>query len=227
MIRQDDPFNVKLKNEHAYDAGGVRRDIISNICSELSSPLLGLLVPTGNNLANYGEYTQCFTLNPRATSVLELERLQFLGLLIGWSVNARQGLGLDLAPHIWKRLVAPAAKFTIDDLQKVDAKQAEMLKHMLACKGMPSDEFFDYYPDQFLETDFGQGRLVELCPGGSKIKLTQQTVGTYVDLYIEHFFKQDSLQFEAFERGVEAVCGKMVLSMMDEAIVEARACSTR
>lgn len=72
-------FRVILRREGAYDAGGPRRDMLSNVCSELMSPLLTLLVPTGNNLANYGDYTQCYTLNPKATSLLELEKIQFLG----------------------------------------------------------------------------------------------------------------------------------------------------
>lgn len=50
-------FRVTLKGEGAYDAGGPRREVISNICSELMSPVLSILVPTGNNLANYGEFT--------------------------------------------------------------------------------------------------------------------------------------------------------------------------
>ena len=61
-------FRVQLRRENAYDAGGPRRDVLSNICSELMSPALSVLIPTGNNLANYGDFTSCYTLNPNATS---------------------------------------------------------------------------------------------------------------------------------------------------------------
>lgn len=96
--------------------------MLSNLCNELVSPMLSLLVPTGNNIANYGDHTQCYTLNPIANSILELEKIQFLGQLIGWSINTRQGLGLDLAPHIWKRIIEGVdASMTLEDLKNVDS----------------------------------------------------------------------------------------------------------
>jgi hypothetical protein len=95
--------------------------MLSNLCSELISPLISLLVPTGNNIANYGDHTQCYTLNPNASSLLELEKIQFFGQLLGWSINSRQGLGLDLAPHIWKRIIYGVdAPLTLEDLKNVD-----------------------------------------------------------------------------------------------------------
>jgi hypothetical protein len=116
-------FRVRLKGEGAYDAGGPRREVISNMCSELMSPVLSILIPTSNNLGNYGEFTQCYTLNPNATNLLELYRIQFFGHMLGWSINSRQGLGLDLAPHIWKRIVhGVEVKMTLEDLNKVDTR---------------------------------------------------------------------------------------------------------
>jgi hypothetical protein len=151
-------FKVYFKGEGAIDAGGPRRDMLSNLCSELMSPILSILVPTGNNIANYGDYTQCYTLNPNASTLLELEKIQFFGQLLGWSINTRQGLGLDLAPHIWKRIILGAdTVMTLDDLKNVDTKQYELFCAMLVLKNSSDQEFDDCYPDTYMECDFGSG----------------------------------------------------------------------
>ena len=42
------------------------RDIVSNMCEELMSDVLPILVPTANNVANVEPNADCFTLNPKA-----------------------------------------------------------------------------------------------------------------------------------------------------------------
>ena len=81
-----DGFRVRLFGENAYDAGGPKREVISNICSELMSSVLSLLVTTENNITNFGDFTDCYTLNPNALSQLELEKLDMFGHMIGWSL---------------------------------------------------------------------------------------------------------------------------------------------
>jgi len=116
---------------------------------------------------------------------------------------------------------------TMDDLNKVDARQTEMLKHMQLCKDMSDSEFDELYPDQFMVSDFGFGRVVELCEGGSKIKLTRNNVEIFADLFVKKYFEQDRLQFEAFFQGIEAVCGRLTLKMLNEETIETRACSSK
>ena len=82
-------FSVELTGEGAADAGGPRREVLSNICSELMSSALGLLVPTENNVNNYGDFIDCFTLNPNAGSQLEQEKLFFFGTLLGMATVER------------------------------------------------------------------------------------------------------------------------------------------
>ena len=69
------------------------------------SSTISILIPTSNNLANFGSYIECYTLNPNASSQPELEKILAFSYLVGWSIMSRNGLNLDLAPHIWKRLI--------------------------------------------------------------------------------------------------------------------------
>lgn len=75
----------------------------------------------------------------------------------------------------------------------MDLKQFEILKHMLMCQDLPSDEFAEIYSELRMECDFGQGKLIELCSGGSEMQVTKDNVGKYVSLFVEKYFQQDSL----------------------------------
>ena len=60
-------FRSYIKGEESYDCGGPMRDIISNMCIELMSDALPLLIPTANNAASIEVDIDCFRLNPNAT----------------------------------------------------------------------------------------------------------------------------------------------------------------
>lgn len=47
-------FKVEFKGEGSIDAGGPYRDTITNMCNELQSSVLPLLIPTPNNKNNHG-----------------------------------------------------------------------------------------------------------------------------------------------------------------------------
>ena len=60
-------FRSYIKGEESYDCGGPMRDIISNMCAELMSGVLPLLVPSANNAANIEVNIDCVRLNPNVT----------------------------------------------------------------------------------------------------------------------------------------------------------------
>lgn len=98
---------------------------------------------------------------------------------------------------------------------------------MLMAKDMTEDEFNELYPDSFFVSDFGFGRLHELCERGATIKLNRENVQLYIDSFVQKFFEQDRIQFAALFRGVETVCGKFLLKMLTEEMAEARGCSSK
>ena len=58
------PMTVSFVGEAASDCGGPMRDVISNVCDDLMSPMVPLLIPTANNLAKVEPNTDCYKLNP-------------------------------------------------------------------------------------------------------------------------------------------------------------------
>ncbi len=126
------PFSVKYDGEAGIDAGGLFRDCLSAVCSELQStvPLaslaastdaaqaapaagkldtfsfLPLLVPVANARAGVGLNQDKFLPNPRCSSQLHLSMFAFIGKLMGLAIRGHHMLNLDLPSLVWKRLIA-------------------------------------------------------------------------------------------------------------------------
>ena len=69
QLRRTDrrPFSVTFRSEGACDCGGPMRDLITDVCEELMSDALPLLVPTSNNTSKVEPFTDCYRLNPFLT----------------------------------------------------------------------------------------------------------------------------------------------------------------
>ena len=79
-------FRSHIKGEDSYDCGGPMRDVVSNMCEELMSDVLPIFIPTANNVANIEPNADCFILNPKAEEPFVLQKILFLGYLLGWSL---------------------------------------------------------------------------------------------------------------------------------------------
>ena len=72
-------LQVKLIGEGADDAGGVFDDTITEMCVELTTGAVPLLVPTPNAVADSGCHRDRFLLNPELTAPHQLSLFKFLG----------------------------------------------------------------------------------------------------------------------------------------------------
>lgn len=81
-------FKVEFKGEGSIDAGGPYRETLTNICNELQSTVLPLLIPTPNNKNNHGQYRECWMVNPSATSPAHLEMFMYFGHYIGAAIRS-------------------------------------------------------------------------------------------------------------------------------------------
>jgi len=81
-------LKVDFKGEGSIDAGGPYRETLTNICKELMSSALPLLIQTPNNKNNHGVYRECWMVNPSATSPTHLEMLKFFGHFIGMGIRS-------------------------------------------------------------------------------------------------------------------------------------------
>ena len=55
---------VKFIGEYSMDHGGLFRESLTDMCHELQSHVLNLLVPTQNNKGSQGENRDRWTINP-------------------------------------------------------------------------------------------------------------------------------------------------------------------
>jgi len=71
-FRQRDPnckaFEMKFLGEGSIDAGGPFREAFSNIAAELMTPALPLLIKSPNNRTDFGNYRDCYVVNPVPTT---------------------------------------------------------------------------------------------------------------------------------------------------------------
>lgn len=64
------PFAVQFVGEAAIDVGGPYREAISQICTELQSTALPLLIPSPNQKNDSGQFREKWVLNPSANSIV-------------------------------------------------------------------------------------------------------------------------------------------------------------
>lgn len=72
-------WKVKLIGEGADDAGGVFDDTITEMCQEITSGVVPLLIPTPNAVNNDGFNRDKFLLNPQMNSQQHMMWFKFLG----------------------------------------------------------------------------------------------------------------------------------------------------
>jgi len=63
--------------EAAIDVGGPYREAISQICTELQSSALPLLIPSPNQKNDSGQFREKWVLNPSANSIVHYVRILF------------------------------------------------------------------------------------------------------------------------------------------------------
>lgn len=110
---------VKFIGEFALDQGGLFRESLTELCQELQSSALSILVRTQNNKNSVGENRDKWTLNPvTVITPSQAKMLEFLGSLIGMSVRSGILMSLNLPSFFWKQLTDE--EVTLEDLADID-----------------------------------------------------------------------------------------------------------
>lgn len=103
LRRRDQSFKVRFAGEGGQDLGGLYRDLISEICSEIRTGRPALLFTSPLMAKSLGDV---MLPRPSLKSPVELRLFEFLGTLLGIAC-LRHGvtLALDISPLVWKVLV--------------------------------------------------------------------------------------------------------------------------
>ncbi|CDW82480.1 hect e3 ubiquitin [Stylonychia lemnae] len=224
-------LKVEFKGEGSIDAGGPYRETLTNICNELQSAVLPVLIPTPNNKNNHGQYRECWMVNPSSNSPSHLELFKHFGYFIGAAIRSEQALPLDLAPIFWKLLIDEIDTETDQekeqDLKAFDTYSWQVIEDLRNnAKGLSDDDFEAAIEEQFV-TLLSNGTQVELIPGGRNTRVTKSNLDEYIRLVVNARINEAQKQMKAIKEGINFVINLNICKFLNSKQVEARATGSK
>uniref|UniRef100_A0A2D4JLG2 HECT-type E3 ubiquitin transferase n=2 Tax=Micrurus TaxID=8634 RepID=A0A2D4JLG2_MICLE len=217
-------WKVKLVGEGADDAGGVFDDTITEMCQELETGIVDLLIPSPNATAEVGYNRDRLLLNPSACLDEHLVQFKFLGILMGVAIRTKKPLDLHVAPLVWKQLCC--IPLSLEDLEEVDLLYVQTLNSILHIEdgGITEENFHEMIP---LDSFIGQsadGKMVPIIPGGNSIPLTFSNRKEYVERAIEYRLHEMDRQVAAVREGMSWIVPVPLLSLLTAKQLEQMVC---
>ncbi|GCB74378.1 hypothetical protein scyTo_0003468, partial [Scyliorhinus torazame] len=209
------------------------------VCKELQSSALSLLVPCPSSAANRNKGKHILT--PGPITYTEEQLLHFFGQLLGIAIRADVPLPLDLLPTFWKTLVGEPLdqewdlqevdiltynyikKFeTVNNETELEALSAEVTSHHLTTESPESPNKpcckFSYITMT--------GEEVELCPGGRNITVMWENKDAYAsairNLRLQEIENTDCMT--AVRAGLGSIIPLQLLTLPTPLEMELRTC---
>ncbi|XP_033633807.1 probable E3 ubiquitin-protein ligase HERC1 isoform X2 [Asterias rubens] len=217
-------WKVKLVGEGADDAGGVFDDTITEMCQELETGVVPLLIATPNASADAGSNRDRFLLNPSLCNDELLLLFKFLGILLGVAVRTKKPLDLHLAPMVWKQLAG--MPLTVEDLEEMDFLYVQTLRNIrdIDRSGVTEDNFHEVIPLECFEGQSADGRFVPVVPGGRSIPLTYNNRMEYVDRALAYRLQEMDRQVAAVREGMSWIIPVPLMSLLTATHLEQMVC---
>ncbi|XP_030650140.1 probable E3 ubiquitin-protein ligase HERC1 isoform X2 [Chanos chanos] len=217
-------WKVKLVGEGADDAGGVFDDTITEMCQELETGVVDLLIPSPNATAEVGYNRDRFLFNPSACLEEHLSQFKFLGILMGVAIRTKKPLDLHLAPLVWKQLCC--IPLTLEDLEEVDLLYVQTLNSILHLEdsSITEQNFHEMIPLDSFVGQSADGKMVPIIPGGNSIPLTFSNRKEYVERAIEYRLHEIDRQVAAVREGMSWIVPVPLLSLLTARQLEQMVC---
>ncbi|CAG5849679.1 unnamed protein product [Menidia menidia] len=217
-------WKVKLVGEGADDAGGVFDDTITEMCQELETGVVELLIPSPNATAEVGYNRDRFLFSPSACLDEHMLQFRFLGILMGVAIRTKKPLDLHLAPLVWKQLCC--IPLQLEDLEEVDLLYVQTLKSILHIEdsGITEDNFHEMIPLDAFVGQSADGKMVPIIPGGNSIPLTFSNRKEYVERAIEYRLHEVDRQVAAVREGLSWIVPVPLLSLLTARQLEQMVC---
>jgi len=110
-------WKVKFIGEGLDDIGGGYSDSISEMCDELATRALPLLI-TSHDAADHTS-GDALLLNPECKQPIHAQWFEFLGVLMGIAIRTNEPIDLNLAPQMWKLIAG--GELSVGDLSELDS----------------------------------------------------------------------------------------------------------
>ena len=198
---QNYPFRAVFQGEGAYDAGGVFREAIDHLCTELESEALPILIKTPNNKNSFGLNREKWIINPSSTTPIHHELFEFFGVLIGMSIRSSHLLALNLPAWFWKQILGDPLES--QDLKGIDCYCYQCIEDIINIdKQGINEETFKTVMDEKFVTRLSDGMEVEICQGGFNIQVIFQNRQEYVDKIYKTRYTEGDKQMKSIRNGV-------------------------
>uniref|UniRef100_A0A6B2KYW1 HECT domain-containing protein n=1 Tax=Arcella intermedia TaxID=1963864 RepID=A0A6B2KYW1_9EUKA len=220
-LRQGDrAWEVKFLNEGAADIGGPYNECLTQICSEMCSPSLGLFCPCPNQVSEMGYNQDKFLPNPGAISPIQLSQFEFIGRLIGIAIRTKHNLDFLLPSIIWKSLIG----LRVDriDLEHIN-KGLSLYLDTIEGDNLTEDNFNDLIFETFTVKSL-DGRIVELVPGGKNIPVTWANRIEFIALVESYHLTAHQIQVKAIYTGLSSIVPVSYLNLFKWEEIEYRVC---
>ncbi|XP_044259648.1 probable E3 ubiquitin-protein ligase HERC1 isoform X3 [Tribolium madens] len=216
-------WKVKLVGEGADDAGGVFDDTITEMCQEITSGVVPLLVPTPNAVNEDGFNRDRYLLNPQLNTQ-HIAWFKFLGILFGVAIRTRKPLAIPLAPMMWKLIVGEVV--TIEDLEEVDCMYVQSLRSIrdIHLSGVGEENFHEVIPLECFEGTSCTGKVLPIVYGGRSIPLTFHNRTQYFEQAVKFRLEEFDLQITSIREGMAGIVPVPLLSLMTADYLEQLVC---
>ena len=216
-------YKINYRGEASIDAGGPYNESMSNICDELQSTFLRLLVPSQNNTHNMGENRDAWVLNPSASSETDLELYRFLGKLMGAAIRTQNNLNLSLPPLFWKKILREPVN--VKDLRGMDACTVQILEILQnpVANELTSENFATVYEETFTTKD-SSGKDVEVVEGGRGIPVTFENCAEYAELVVKKRLSESTAAYNRIREGMSVTVPIDYLNLLSFRQLETLVC---
>ncbi|XP_069038398.1 probable E3 ubiquitin-protein ligase HECTD4 isoform X3 [Lepisosteus oculatus] len=232
-------FNIRFTGEEVHGTSGSFRHFLWQVCKELQSSALSLLLPCPSSAANRNKGK--YILTPSPITYAEEQLLHFFGQLLGIAIRADVPLPLDLLPSFWKGLVGEVLDEDTD-LQEADLLTSNYIKKFESvndeaeldalCAEITSQHHSSESPEspnkpccKFTYVTM-MGDEVELCSGGRNITVGWENKDMYASAIRSLRMRelQSSQCMTAVRAGLGSIIPLQLLTMLTPLEMELRTC---
>eukprot|EP00727_Mastigamoeba_balamuthi_P014194 m51a1_g9398 hypothetical protein (2866) ;mRNA; f:281255-290379 len=190
------PIDITFVGEAGYDAGGLYRECLSTIVSELQSGA-HLLQLCPNGRFERGGCRDKLIPKPSLSGPEHLRLFEFVGRVLGHAVHSAGALALSLPSLVWKPLVG--SEVDLSDLRDVDTSST-CIERIRAMERTPDvEEMLSELP---FTTVYSDGKVVALKPGGESTYASWDTRLELCDLMEQSLLHCYDGQLRAVRRGL-------------------------
>nr|XP_027062177.1 E3 ubiquitin-protein ligase UPL1 [Coffea arabica]XP_027064851.1 E3 ubiquitin-protein ligase UPL1-like isoform X2 [Coffea arabica] len=208
-------LNVHFQGEEGIDAGGLTREWYQLLSRVVFDKGALLFTTVGNNA----------TFQPNPNSVYQTEHLsyfKFVGRVVAKALFDGQLLDVYFTRSFYKHILG--VKVTYHDIEAVDPDYYKNLKWMLEndVSDVPDLTFcMDADEEKHILYEKTEVTGYELKPGGSNIRVTEETKHEYVDLVADHILTNAIRpQINSFMEGFNELVPKELISIFNDKELE-------